>query len=66
MDLVEVYIVRAKAPEAVLAALDHVLAGEADIVGALAHREADLRSEHDLIANAFRAPPVISSETPFV
>jgi hypothetical protein len=56
VDLVEVYKVRAEAPEAVLAALDHVLAGEADVVGALAHREADLRGEHDLIADAFQGP----------
>ncbi len=39
MQLVEVYVVRTEAPEACFATGDHVLAREADVVGAFAHRE---------------------------
>src|SRR3712207_3059928 len=53
MDLVEIYKIRAEAPQAVLAALDDVLAGEAHVVRALAHREADLRGQDDVVAHPF-------------
>src|SRR5215218_9209653 len=47
--LVEVYVVRAEPPEARLAARQYVLAREADVVRTVAHREAHLRGEHQLV-----------------
>ena len=56
MYLIEVYIVRAEAPEARLAARDDVLAREADVVRTVAHREADLRGEDQLVPHALYGP----------
>src|SRR5215208_3286307 len=56
MDLVEIYIVRAETPEAVLASLHYVFAREADVVRALPHGEADLRGQYDVVAHALECP----------
>src|SRR5215208_6948741 len=64
MDLVEVYKVRAEAPEAVLAPLYDVFTREADVVRAFSHREANLRGQDDVVANAFeRAAGDLFGET---
>src|SRR5215212_617071 len=49
VDLVEIYVVGTQAPEARLAARNYVLAREAHVVGALAHREANFRGENDVV-----------------
>jgi hypothetical protein len=50
MNLIEIYVVRAEVPEAVLASLHYVFAREANVVRALSHREKDLRGQDDVVA----------------
>ena len=55
-DLIEVHVVCFEAPQARPATRYHVLAREADVVGPLAHREADLRGEDQLVPHALYGP----------
>jgi hypothetical protein len=56
MNLIEIDVVGAESPEAVLAPLRDVLAREAGVVGALAHRKKDFRGEHDVVAHSLYRP----------
>src|SRR5918994_1505174 len=56
MHLIEIYIIRAKAPEAILATLHYVFAREADVVRAFPHREADLRGQDHVVTDAPERP----------
>ena len=52
VDLVEVDPIRVQAPQGVLDAADDAPPGSASAAGVLAHREADLGREHDIVPPA--------------
>src|SRR5918994_5109816 len=56
MNLVEVYVVRAEAPEAVLASLHYVFTREAYVVRALSHGKADFGSKDNVVADTIERP----------
>ena len=56
MHLIEIYIVRAETPEAILATLHYVFARETDVVRAFPHREADLRGQDHVVTDASERP----------